>query len=97
MPNEKKKYQLVTRSDMDGLVCAVLLKEMGMIDKIKFAHPKDVQVGKLALSENDITANVPYAESLCMAFDHHGSEPIRVKERKSNHIVDPGPSASSVI
>ena len=98
MPNEKKKYQLVTRSDMDGLVCAVLLKERGMIDKIKFAHPKDVQDGKLALTENDITANLPYAESVYMAFDHHASEPIRVKEGKSNHIVDPkAPSASSVI
>ena len=39
---QKKKYRLVTRSDMDGLVCAVLLKELDIIDDIKFVHPKDM-------------------------------------------------------
>ena len=37
------KFRLVTRSDFDGLVCAVLLKELNMIDDIKFVHPKDMQ------------------------------------------------------
>jgi hypothetical protein len=46
MPAEKKKYGLVTRSDMDGLVCAVLLKQIDLIEEITFVHPKDVQDGK---------------------------------------------------
>ena len=38
-----KKFRLITRSDFDGLVCAVLLKELDMVDEIKFVHPKDMQ------------------------------------------------------
>lgn len=52
--------RLVTRSDFDGLVCAMILKEMGMIDEIKFVHPKDVQDGKVELNADDITTNLPY-------------------------------------
>ena len=35
--------RLVTRSDFDGLACGALLKEAGIIDSWKFAHPKDLQ------------------------------------------------------
>jgi len=49
------KYRLVTRSDFDGLVCAVLLKKLNLINDIKFVHPKDMQDGKIAITENDIT------------------------------------------
>jgi len=35
--------RLLTRSDFDGLVCAVLLKKAGVIDDRRFVHPKDVQ------------------------------------------------------
>ncbi len=43
------KQRLITRSDFDGLVCAVILKEMNLIDEIKFVHPKDMQDGKIEL------------------------------------------------
>ena len=39
------KYRLVTRSDFDGIVCAVLLQELDLIDDISFVHPKDMQAG----------------------------------------------------
>ena len=42
-----QKYRLITRSDFDGLVCAVLLNEMNLIDEIKFVHPKDMQDAKI--------------------------------------------------
>ncbi len=71
------KKRLVTRSDFDGLVCAMLLKEMDMIDDIKFVHPKDVQDGKVDLTENDITTNLPYDPRVGIAFDHHESEILR--------------------
>ena len=70
--------RLVTRSDFDGLVCAMLLKEMNIIDDIKFVHPKDVQDGKVELSENDITTNLPYDSRVGLCFDHHESELTRV-------------------
>jgi nanoRNase/pAp phosphatase (c-di-AMP/oligoRNAs hydrolase) len=83
-----EKYRLVTRSDFDGLVCAVLLKELGMLDEIKFVHPKDMQDGKVEITNRDITTNVPYVKGVYLAFDHHASEAKRV-EKVDNHIIDP--------
>ena len=56
----ERKFRLVTRSDFDGLVCAVLLKDLDLIDDILFVHPKDMQDGKIDITENDITTNLPY-------------------------------------
>lgn len=84
-----KKYRLVTRSDFDGLVCAVLLKELDMIDEIKFVHPKDMQDGKIEITNNDISTNLPYVEGVHLAFDHHFSETLRHDKIKINHIIDP--------
>lgn len=66
--------RLITRSDFDGLVCGTLLKEMGIIDSWKFAHPKDLQDGLVEVNENDVLANVPYVEGCGLWFDHHSSE-----------------------
>ncbi len=94
----QQKYRLVTRSDMDGLVSAVLLKHLDMIDDIKFVHPKDMQDGIIEISENDITTNLPYVEGVGIAFDHHLSEMSRNKEIKGNHIIMPdAPSAAEVV
>lgn len=93
-----KKYRLVTRSDFDGLVCAVLLKDLGIIDDIKFVHPKDMQDGTILISDNDITTNLPYVEGVHLAFDHHLSETIRIGSKPENHIIDPdAPSAARVV
>ncbi|MBR2527813.1 MAG: exopolyphosphatase [Blautia sp.] len=77
----EKKYRLVTRSDFDGLVCAMILKEKNLIDDILFVHPKDVQDGKVDLHENDITTNLPFDSRVGLAFDHHDSELVRLKEQ----------------
>ena len=76
--------RLVTRSDFDGLACAMMLKELNMIDEIKFVHPKDVQDGKIELSKNDITTNLPFDPRVGMAFDHHESEVDRLKAIETN-------------
>ena len=70
-------YRLVTRSDFDGLVCAVLLEHLEMIDDILFVHPKDMQDGKIEITDRDITTNLPYVEGVHIAFDHHESETLR--------------------
>lgn len=88
MPEAGESYRLVTRSDMDGLVCAVLLKELGICDDIKFAHPKDMQDGKLELTDRDISTNLPYVPGVYLAFDHHASEAERVEGAPSNHVID---------
>ncbi|OHC63497.1 MAG: exopolyphosphatase [Rhodocyclales bacterium GWA2_65_20] len=92
------KYRLVTRSDFDGLVCAVLLKHLDMIDEIKFVHPKDMQDGKIEINDNDITTNLPYVPGVRMAFDHHLSETFRNPGERPNHIIYPdAPSAARVV
>ena len=91
------KFRLVTRSDFDGLVCAVLLKEMDLIRDIKFVHPKDMQDGKVPITDRDITTNLPFVYGVHLAFDHHHSETERV-DRHENHIIDPdAPSAARVV
>ncbi|MCE3263653.1 MAG: exopolyphosphatase [Pseudoduganella sp.] len=92
------KFRLVTRSDFDGLVCAVLLKHLDLIDEILFVHPKDMQDGKIAISSRDITTNLPYVAGAHLAFDHHLSETIRNTGARQNHIIDPSaPSAARVV
>ena len=92
------KFRLVTRSDFDGLVCAVLLNELDMIDEIEFVHPKDMQDGKVDITGNDITTNLPYVAAAHMAFDHHESETIRNTGERANHIISAtAPSAARVV
>lgn len=93
-----KEFRLVTRSDFDGLVCAMLLKELGILHDILFVHPKDMQDGKVEVTENDITTNLPYVEGVYMCFDHHSSELSRKGEFYDNQIIDPdSPSAARVV
>ncbi|MCX4242291.1 exopolyphosphatase [Paraliomyxa miuraensis] len=84
------KHRLITRSDFDGLVCAVLLKELDLIDpsEILFVHPKDMQDGKIEVTERDISTNLPYVEGIGLCFDHHASEVERASGKRANHIID---------
>jgi nanoRNase/pAp phosphatase (c-di-AMP/oligoRNAs hydrolase) len=92
------KFRLVTRSDFDGLVCAVLLNELDLIDDIKFVHPKDMQDGKIDITSRDITTNLPYVASAHLSFDHHESETIRNTGERPNHIISAhAPSAARVV
>lgn len=90
MTTQVQKHRLLTRSDFDGLVCAVLLKDLGILGEITFVHPKDVQDGKIEVTDNDILTNLPYVPGCKMCFDHHASEGIRNGGVASdNHILDP--------
>ncbi len=94
----QSKFRLVTRSDFDGLVCAVLLKELDLIDDIRFVHPKDMQDGKIDITARDITTNLPYVAAAHLAFDHHESETIRITGERPNHIISAhAPSAARVV
>lgn len=96
--SEQQKFRLVTRSDFDGLVCAVLLKQLDLIEEIKFVHPKDMQDGLIEITEHDIVTNLPYVKEAHMVFDHHLSETIRNQGSRPNHVIDPNaPSAARVV
>ena len=92
--------RLLTRSDFDGLACAVLLVEAGIVDEYEFIHPKDLQDGLVGVNANDVLANVPYVKGCGLWFDHHSSEQERLalfKEHNyegSSRIV---PSCARVI
>lgn len=93
----QQQYRLITRSDFDGLVCAILLKHMNLVNDIKFVHPKDMQDGLIEVGNGDISTNLPYVEGVHLAFDHHHSETLR-NEKRDNHIIDPdAPSAARVV
>ena len=91
-------YRLVTRSDFDGLVCGMLLREAGLVDEIKFVHPKDMQDGTVPITDRDIVTNLPFVPGCHLAFDHHSSEVGRRGETPANHIIDAtAPSAARVV
>jgi nanoRNase/pAp phosphatase (c-di-AMP/oligoRNAs hydrolase) len=93
-----ERYRLVTRSDFDGLVCAVLLEQLGLVQEVVFVHPKDVQDGQVEIGPGDITTNLPYSPDAELVFDHHHSETLRNPTIAANHIIDPdAPSAARVV
>ncbi len=90
--------RLVTRSDFDGLACGALLKDVGIIDHWKFAHPKDLQDGLIEITEDDCLANVPFVEGCGLWFDHHSSEFERNQlEGKYNGEIPNAPSCAMII
>lgn len=92
-----KKYRLVTRADFDGVVSGSLLLELGLINEVMFAEPKEMQDGKVAITGDDITANLPFVDGVHLCFDHHLSETQRIDHR-ANHIIEAdAPSAARVI
>jgi len=97
-PEPGGEYRLVTRSDFDGLVCAVLLEDLEMIDDILFVHPNDMQEGRIEIDGKDITTNLPYVPGCHLSFDHHLSEIARLGRKYDNHIIFPdAPSAARVV
>ena len=90
-----QKYRLVTRSDFDGLVCGVLLRELDLIDDIKFVHPKDMQDGTVPITSRDIVTNLPYVAGCHLTFDHHASETTRIGLGSETHVIDAGAASAA--
>jgi nanoRNase/pAp phosphatase (c-di-AMP/oligoRNAs hydrolase) len=91
-------YRLLTRSDLDGIVCAALLTELGLVNEIKFVHPKDMQDGTIEVTSHDIITNLPHHPKAHMVFDHHASEAERNTTPWRNLVNDPSaPSAAHVV
>ena len=65
------------RGDMDGIVCAALLKATGLVDTVKMIRIKDIAEGKVQITDNDIICNLPYHPDAYLWFDHHSSETRR--------------------
>ena len=90
--------RLLTRSDFDGSVCTAILEELGLIDDILYVHPKDMQDNKIAVTANDILANVPFVKGCGLWFDHHSSEHERLQlEGEFKGASKEAPSAAQVV
>src|SRR5687768_2073932 len=90
--------RLITRSDFDGLACAVLLREVEQVDSVDFVHPKDVQDGKVQVGRNDILTNLPYVYGVGLWFDHHSSEIVRNEDTVTYRgRFEVAPSAARVV
>ena len=90
--------RLVTRSDFDGSVCTAILEELGLIEDILYVHPKDMQDNKIAVTQNDILANVPFVNGCGLWFDHHSSEHERLRlDGKFKGASKNAPSAAQVV
>ncbi len=91
--------RLLTRSDFDGLACAALLVEKGVVDEYKFVHPREIQNGEVDVKANDVLANVPFAQGCGLWFDHHSSEEERLEIKKLEFKGDSrsAPSAAQVV
>ncbi len=72
--------RILTRGDMDGLTSAVFLTMVENIREIRFAHPKDVQDGKVPCTEEDIVVNLPFVPGCGMWFDHHVTESEKLED-----------------
>ncbi len=96
---ENQIYRLITRPDFDGIVAAVLLRELGIIDlkDVIFAEPGEMQKGNIPVTSNDITTNLPYVEGVHLCFDHHASELTRVGAHDNLIIDADAPSAAHVV
>jgi len=90
--------RLVTRSDFDGLVCGMLLKEEGLIDDVQFVHPKDLQDGSFKTEPRDVLCNVPYVDGCGMWFDHHSSEQDRIGwDQSVKGLSKKAPSCAGIV
>ena len=88
--------RLITRTDLDGLTCAVFITVMEKIDEVLFAEPKAMQDGKVEVNDHDIIANLPYNDNCALWFDHHTSQMFH-SEKEYKGMFAVAPSCARVI
>lgn len=86
--------RLITRADLDGIACGVLISVAEPIDRFMFVEPKMMQDGEVAVEAGDIIANLPYHPNCRLWFDHHVTN--RVPEPFEGRF-EVAPSAARVV
>lgn len=90
--------RLVTRGDLDGLTCAVLISTCERIEEIMLVHPQDITDRRLAIDGDDILANLPYQAGCGKWFDHHVlTESNQAPPEKFDGRYGLAPSAARVV
>ncbi|MDY0132281.1 MAG: exopolyphosphatase [Desulforegulaceae bacterium] len=87
--------RIVTRPDLDGVVCAVLLYEaLDIKEDVYWVEPNQIQNNEADIKKGDILANIPYHKNATMWFDHHVSNLLPETFEGKHEIA---PSAAGVI
>ncbi len=90
--------RVIYRGNLDGVVCAVILKEVGLCDDVKIVHPTDLQEGRIDITGEDIICDLPYHPNCNMWFDHHSSELDKPNFPKEfTGVADVAPSAAGLV
>lgn len=63
--------RIVTHTDFDGIICAVLLRAQFGIDQVWFTEPWLIQQGVFSARYGDIVVDLPYAKGCSLWIDHH--------------------------
>ncbi len=87
--------RIVTRPDFDGIVCAVLLRDvLDIRQPVKWVEPNAVQRGLVDIRKGDILANLPYDDRCSLWFDHHFTNRVY---RSFKGVFKIAPSAAGII
>ncbi len=89
--------RLITRADLDGLTSSVFITQKEQVEEIAFAHPKDMQDGRVHVEQGDIICNLPYHPSCSLWFDHHESEERAAKVAHYTGLYGVAPSAARLV
>lgn len=63
--------RLITRANLDGIGCGVLITRMESIEQVVFAHPQYIPKGTVEVEEGDIIANLPFHPKAGMWFSNN--------------------------
>jgi len=63
--------RLITRADLDGVVCAAMIAQMEDIEKVVYAQPQDIEDGTVQVEMGDAIANLSHHHNAVLWFDHH--------------------------
>jgi hypothetical protein len=90
--------RLVTRPDLDGLTCAVLLSDCEPVESIELVHPQDITDRRIPIGPEDILANMPYHPACGLWFDNHVlTDPRSMPPRTFRGRYGQSPSAARVV
>ncbi len=84
--------RIVTRNDLDGLICAALLIKLELANSIEFAHPRDIESGNFKVNKSDILVSLPYIEGVQFVFDHIDSP---LAQSHTNYITTANAQSTS--
>lgn len=63
--------RVVTHTDFDGVISALLIRELFDIERVEFTEPWMIQKREFDVRRGDVILDLPYGEGCASWFDHH--------------------------